>query len=206
VSVRSLRQVAEPLGIRLEVLPRGIPGEFDRMLNAGHSAMHEAMARLLRATGVWVAAPEVSFSIFGERGVIDILAWHAPSRTLLVIELKTALVDVNDLMGSMDRRRRLAPRIAAERGWSAATVAVWVVIADTPTNRRRLADHATTLRAAFPHDGRTMRRWLRNPAGAVSALSFLSPATGGGARRDFRPIRQVRGARRASSERGRPGG
>lgn len=35
--------------------------------------------------------PEVSFSIYGQRGVIDILAWHAATRSLLVIELKTEM-------------------------------------------------------------------------------------------------------------------
>ena len=44
-------------------------------------------------------APEVSFSIYGERGVIDILAWHPGRRALLIIELKTDIVDVNELVG-----------------------------------------------------------------------------------------------------------
>jgi hypothetical protein len=65
----------------------------------------------------WSIAPEVSFSIWGERGLIDILAWHAPTRSLLVIELKTAIVDVSGLVGTVDRKRRLAPEIARSRGW-----------------------------------------------------------------------------------------
>jgi transcriptional regulator with XRE-family HTH domain len=203
VSVRSLRAVGAALGIRVEVVARGAAGEVDRTLNAGHAAMHEAVARLFRVLPGWSPAPEVSFSIYGERGVIDILAWHAASRTLLVIELKTAIVDINDLMGSMDRRRRLAAQIGRERGWVPLVVATWVLIADTPTNRRRLAEHATALRSAFPEDGRAMRRWLRRPTGAIRALSFLSIATGRGARRDFRPIRQVRGPKPTRSERGK---
>ena len=84
-------------------------------------------------------APEVSFSIYGERGVIDILAWHPGRRALLIIELKTDIVDVNDLAGSADRRRRLAPKIVAERGWDPVTVSVWVIVAPGRTNRRRVA-------------------------------------------------------------------
>jgi hypothetical protein len=34
----------------------------------------------------------VSFSIFGERGLIDILAFHQPTGMLLIIELKTELM------------------------------------------------------------------------------------------------------------------
>ena len=35
--------------------------------------------------------PEVSFSIYGERGVIDMLLWHPARRALLVVELKTGV-------------------------------------------------------------------------------------------------------------------
>ncbi len=51
---------------------------------------------------------------------IDILAWHAASRSLLVIELKTELVDVQETVGTLDRKRRLAAQVAAERGWKPA--------------------------------------------------------------------------------------
>jgi hypothetical protein len=118
--------------------------------------------------------PEVSFAVYGERGVIDILAFHAAHRKLLVIELKTQLVDVQELLSAVDRYRRLAPRVAAERGWAAREAAIWVVLRDTTTNRRRVAAHVTVLRSALPHDGRTVRGWLRAPHGRLAALSFLS--------------------------------
>ena len=35
---------------------------------------------VLQAAPGWSYAPEVSFSVYGERGTIDILAFHAPSR------------------------------------------------------------------------------------------------------------------------------
>ena len=43
----------------------------------------EHVARLLTAAG-WEVAPEVSFSIYGERGVIDVLARHPTAGSLLV--------------------------------------------------------------------------------------------------------------------------
>ncbi len=54
---------------------------------------------------------------------IDLLAWHAPTRTLLVIEIKTELVDVGDLLSVMDRKVRLAPEIGAGRRWRPRRVA-----------------------------------------------------------------------------------
>jgi hypothetical protein len=59
-------------------------------------------------------APDASFSIYGERGVVDIVAWHAASRSLLIIELKTLLVDPQELVATMDRRVRLGGQIACE--------------------------------------------------------------------------------------------
>lgn len=128
-------------------------------------------------------SPETTFAIYGERGVIDILAFHPPTGALLVIELKTALVDVQQLMSVVDRYRRLAPRIARERVWRVTSVNVWVAFLDTKTNRRRVAAHASVLRVAFPDDGRTVRRWLRRPDGVMAAISFVaeSPAQPGSA-------------------------
>ena len=159
--------------------------------------MHEAVAGLLAGFDGWVFEPEVSFSIYGERGIIDILAWHPARRVLLVIELKTEIVDVSGLLGSMDQRRRLAWRIARDRGWDPKVVSMWVVVADTRTNRRALAAHAGVLRAKFPMDGRSMRRWLRDPSERVDALGFLPHRHGMAVRRTLAPIRRV-AARRAS--------
>jgi hypothetical protein len=141
-------------------------------VNARHSALHESIARFFASLPGWVVVPEVSFSVFGERGVIDILAWHAASRSLLVIELKTAIVDVQALVADMDRKRRLASGIARDHGWDAAIVSCWVIVAGERTNQRRIAAHRTMLRAAFPSDGRAMQGWLRRPVTAIRCLSL----------------------------------
>jgi transcriptional regulator with XRE-family HTH domain len=148
-------------------------GELDRVVNARHAALHEALARWIGEIPGWDLLPEVSFSIYGERGVIDALAWHAATRTLLVIELKSELVDISELIGTFDRKRRLAPQVVAERGWQPAHVAGWLLVAEGRTNRRRLAQHRGVLRAAFPTDGRAAQGWLQRPQGPLLALSFL---------------------------------
>lgn len=193
-SLDTIRAVAAALDIRVDVVARWRAGDLDRMLSAGHSALHEAVARRLIDLDGWEFAPEVSFSIFGERGVIDILAWHAASRSLLVIELKTEFVDFNELLGSIDRKRRHAAEIARERGWlaQASSVSVWVIVADSSTSRRRAADHATMLRAAFPLDGRAIRRWLARPGRAIGCLSFWSSSPPGTAAASSPPVRATR--------------
>jgi transcriptional regulator with XRE-family HTH domain len=168
-------RVAAALDVRLDVVPRWRGGELDRLLNAGHSAMHEQVARLFASMPAWRFVPEASFSVYGERGAIDVLAWHEARRMLLVVELKTEIVDVQALVGSVDRKRRLATTVGVQRGWAVrnARTSAWVVVADTRTNRARLAAHVALLRAVFPLDGRTIRRWLPDPLVPVGALSFL---------------------------------
>ena len=196
LSLGVLLGVAEALEIRLDVVPRWRGGDLDRMLNAGHAALHERVARLF--TGMpWLLAPETTFAIYGERGVIDILAFHPSTGALLVIELKTAVVDVQQLLTAVDRYRRLGARIARDRGWEPRSVSTWVALRDSTTNRRRVAEHAEVLKHAFPHDGRSVRRWLRTPTGTLAALSFLAddaPRAGAASSSGVRRIRRRRAA------------
>jgi transcriptional regulator with XRE-family HTH domain len=185
-SLDTLRRVAAALDVRLDIIPRWRGADLDRLLGAGHSAMHESVARYLSSLPRWLFEPEVSFSIYGERGIIDILAWHADRRCLLVIELKTVIADVQALVGDIDRKKRLAWRVARERGWEPLTVSCWVIVARTKTNQRRIESHRTMLRAALPQDGHAMRSWLHSPNGSVRGLSMwtdVSPGNTGPSRR-----------------------
>jgi transcriptional regulator with XRE-family HTH domain len=198
VPLRAIRAVAAALDARFDTLVRWQGGDLGRLVNARHAAMHEAMATMMAGLDGWVSEPEVSFSIYGERGVIDILAWHPTTRILLVIELKTELVDISDLMSTVDRRRRLAASIARDRGWGPIAISTWVVVAEGSTNRRAVAAHEAVLRAKFPVDGRAMTQWLRDPVGRVDALGFLPSVHGVRLRRDTRPIRRVMRPRNGS--------
>jgi transcriptional regulator with XRE-family HTH domain len=193
MTLAMLRQVAAALEIRLELLPRGRGAVLDRLLGERHSSLHESVAKALAHDfPEWVMASEVSFSIWGERGVIDLILWNPEHRALLIVEFKTELVDVGDLLSTMDRRQRLAARIVRSRGWYPKVVATWVVLASSRTNARRLAEHRTVLRTAFPSGAREIRRWLRDPARPVAALSLWSDPA-----RKVAPRRRVRSPRAA---------
>jgi transcriptional regulator with XRE-family HTH domain len=184
-------RVCAVLEIRLDLVPRWRGGDLDRLLNAGHAGLHEEVATYLATLLGWAVAPEVTYSINGERGAIDLLCWHAETCSLLIIELKTELVDLSDLLGSMDRRLRLARRIARERGWEPRTVSGWIIVSEGTTNRRRLAQHRQMLRNAFPLDGVAMRAWARRPSGEVRGLSLWSSALPGHERRTGSTPRRV---------------
>jgi transcriptional regulator with XRE-family HTH domain len=170
----SLERHAAALGASLDITVRWRGADLDRLVNAGHSALHEAVARIFGRLPAWIAVPEVSFSIYGERGVIDWLAWHPATRSLLVIELKTAVVDVQAMLGTIDRYARLATAIARQRGWDPASVSVWLAFEDGSGNRRAVSSHRALFHRVLPAGGHEIRSWLRAPSGQIRALSFLS--------------------------------
>lgn len=175
-AVHTLAVVATALGARITVRLFSHGEDLDRLLDAGHAAIVERVARLLRDRG-WEVVPEATFSVFGERGSIDLLAFHPRTGALLVVEVKSAVPDVQATLAGIDRKTRLAARIAAERGWRVRTVSRWLVVPGDATTRRRIERHAVTFRAALP--GRTveMRRWASDPRTAVAGIVFVSPST-----------------------------
>ncbi len=107
----------------------------------------------------------MSYAIYGERGVVDIVAWHPGSRAILVIELKTDIVDVNQLIGKVDEKARLiradrpGPRLGPAHGLDVG-------------HRRGGQDEPSAPRRSIgpsfgppsPPDARRMRAWLAEPA------------------------------------------
>ncbi|MFL5678987.1 MAG: helix-turn-helix domain-containing protein [Chloroflexota bacterium] len=170
-----LERVATPLGARVTVRLDWRGEDFDRLLDADHAAVVDAVVRLLTAAD-WQTAAEASFNVYGERGSVDVLAFHGASATLLVVEVKTVVPDMGSMLMALDRKRRLAPRVAAERGWRAKTVGRLLVIPDSPTARRRVAALGATFATEFPARNVEVRRWVARPAGRISGLWFLSLA------------------------------
>ena len=175
VTVETLERVARPLGARVICRLSWNSEGLDRLLDADHSGLVEQVVRILREAD-WLVATEVSFSIFGERGSIDVLAFHSGSRTLLVVEVKSVVPDVQAMLVTLDRKVRLAPQITRDRGWDALKVARLLVIGDSRTARRRIEKHGATFGTAFPDRARAVRHWLDapDPRRLLCGLWFLS--------------------------------
>jgi transcriptional regulator with XRE-family HTH domain len=148
-------------------------GELGRVLDEGHAGLVGAMIRLLKSDG-WEVRAEVSYSVFGERGSIDVLAWHPEARSLLVVEVKTQVVSVEQTLRKLDEKARLAPRLAAsDLGWPARTTSRLLVLPDLSTPRRHVERHDPVLTVAFPSRGKEVRSWLKAPSGSIAGLMFI---------------------------------
>jgi transcriptional regulator with XRE-family HTH domain len=181
VTARTLAAVATKLGatVNLRVLWHG--EGLDRLLDAVHADLTDSMLGLLDVTG-WLTATEVTFNVRGERGSIDILAFHADTGTLLVIEIKSVVPDLQSMLGTLDRKARLAREIAKERGWNVRTIARLLVLPDDRTARRRVDRHRAIFDVAFPARTAAVRRWLAAPAGPFAGIMFLTDARQAGTR------------------------
>jgi transcriptional regulator with XRE-family HTH domain len=191
LSLRLLRAVARALEIRVEVAPWSRRGDLLRFATAGHAQLVEAVIARLRSLA-WDARAEVSFNEFGERGFMDVLAWHPPTRTVLVVEVKTEIVDVGEAVGTFDRKVRLAESVARGLGWVPVSVSSALIVEAGRTNRRRVAAHAETFRSLLPADGRRLRSHLRSPNGSVAAIAFWPIAHRGDGRHVGSGHRRVR--------------
>jgi len=173
VTIRRLRRAARELDAEYIAVLRWRAGDLDRLMDEGHAALVGRAAAILRADG-WEVRIELSYSVYGERGSIDILAWRAPMGLLLVVEVKTEFIALETTLRKHDEKVRLAARIARERlDWNALDTARLLVLPSTSTARRRVERHAAVMDVSYPLRGTSLRHWMASPSGPQAGLLFI---------------------------------
>ena len=174
VSLPALRLIIAALDARLVLDVQWRGGMLDRLLDERHAHLVERVAYILRNAG-WEVRVEVSFALFGERGSIDFLAWHAATRSLVAIEVKSELTALEVTLRQLSVRNRVAITVArAQFGWDSASLSCLLVLPESSTARRRFAEHSSTFASMLPTPGSAVRGWLRRPHGRIGAAWFLS--------------------------------
>jgi transcriptional regulator with XRE-family HTH domain len=146
----------------------------DRLLDERHAALAE------RALGVysrwrWETALEVTYSEYGERGSIDLLAGHQTTRLAVVNEVKSAWGSIEETNRLLDVKVRLAPKLVRERfGWWPESVSRVLILPSEDSIRRTVARLERTMETAYPARSREVRAWIRQPQGSLRGLWFLS--------------------------------
>lgn len=124
LTMRATRAVAAAVGIQLPFAPRSMRGaQIGRQIDWRHAALVEAVVELLAPLG-WEPTVEYSFNHYGDRGSVDVLAWHPETRALLVVEVKSDLRNLQETLHALDVKRRVVPRLiqAEKAGGSASSV------------------------------------------------------------------------------------
>lgn len=181
LAVHALVRVAAELGARVDVRLLWQGEGLDRLLDARHADLVERVVAILAADG-WAVATEASFNLRGERGSIDVLGFHASTGSLLVVEVKSVVPDLQAMLVGLDRKGRLGREVARERGWAVTSVTRLLVLPTDRTARRRVESHGATFRSALPARTLEIRRWFRQPAGTMHGVLFVSDAPQAGSR------------------------
>ncbi len=209
LTVETIRAVARALDVWLPFEPRWRGAELPRLMDERHADLVGRVVGELKRLG-WEIRVEYSFNSWGERGSVDVLGLAPARRALLVVEVKTQVVDVQELLSKLDRKRRVAPAIvSADLGWRPAVVGSLLVLPEETRARAAVARHAAVFEAALPSRNAAVKRWLALPSGPLAGVWFLrysSPSSGkragGGATRVRRPSQ----AQLRASPRSRAGG
>jgi transcriptional regulator with XRE-family HTH domain len=188
VTVATLRSLFSAVDGRLVLEPRWRGAAMDRLLDADHAAIANAVATRLQAAG-WQVLIEVTYAIGADRGSIDVLGVHPAYRAALAAEIKSDVPSVEATGRKLDEKQRLASRIVRDRlGWTPAVVGAVLVLPDVTRLRNLLAGPGATLARMFPVDSRRVSRWLRQPIGPFAATWFVPNITLRNAPRQRRPI------------------
>ncbi len=179
-----VRRCVAPLAASADLALRWRGPELDRLLDARHATVQAAWKGRLDRWG-WVVEAEASFNRYGERGRVDLLAWHPAAQTVLVVEVKTVVVDLQDLLGRLDVKRRLAPWLTRERGWQRPRRVLPLLLLPDSSPAREAVRRLGPLFEGFDLRGRAAVTALRRPAlldetaaNGLLIFSDLRPATG----------------------------
>lgn len=186
-SVSVVRTHAAVLDIRVEWRVAGRGADVARLLDEEHAAMVETMAASLARAG-WQVEAESSYSLYGERGRIDLLAFDPSTKLLAVVEVKTELADLQDLFGSLNAKARLAPAIGRRHGWPSSRVVTVLAVAATAANRTIVGAHP----ALFTSFERRWSRGHRLPRFGEDRVLLWIPAAAAGRRTWLAGRRRVR--------------
>ena len=156
-------RVVEALEASVDLTLRWQGEELDRLADAAHARLVQATAAMLGRLG-WQTRVEVSFNHYGDRGRVDVLAFHGGFGWLLVAEVKSAIGNTQDTVGRLDVKTRLGGVLADAAGWPRPTAVVpALIVGDSRTARRIVADHDAVF-ARFVSRGRRALAWLRRPS------------------------------------------
>jgi transcriptional regulator with XRE-family HTH domain len=173
VELATARRICAAVGVTLDVVPRWRGADLARLLDARHAQLVDHVVRRLDRCG-WETAVEWSFNEYGERGSVDVVAYRRASGHLVVAEVKTRLVDLQDLFSTLDRKVRVAARLLpAERGWTVRGLSRLVVCTGDTTARDIVRKHAAMFDAALPMRGHDVARWLAEPSAPIAGLLFV---------------------------------
>jgi transcriptional regulator with XRE-family HTH domain len=174
VTFATLRRVfaAVDAGFEGSVMWRG--PALDRLMDADHARLVGIAADRLRRHRWEPIRIEASYSVYGERGSIDLLAGKTDAKAVVIEEVKTSLASIEATLRKLDEKTRLVRDGLCQTllGFEPRCVGGLLLLPDDTTARRAVVRHAAVLDVALPARGADVRRWLRDPRMDLAGILF----------------------------------
>jgi DNA-binding XRE family transcriptional regulator len=170
--------ILDVLGVRVSLVLQA-PFIADRgwQRDAGHARCLAYVARRLRRLG-WTVVTEVEIVTGSSHGWIDVLAYRESDGLLLIIEVKTDLVDLGKLQRQVSWYERAAWEAARQQGWSPRRAISAVLVLATERTFEQIEDNRELLRQSFPLSARGLGQAVKGGGGAHPAgraLAMIDP-------------------------------
>ena len=112
---------------------------------------------------------------------------------MLIVEVKTQIVDVQEMLSTFDRKRRVVPAaVSTGLGWRPNLMGWLLVLPEETRVRDAVARHAEVFAAAFPSRNVEIKRWFHDPATSIAGIWFLRYSNGGNLMRAGGGVSRVR--------------
>ena len=176
-SLSETGRLLDSLGIRVQLrLDDPLVARSDRQHDLAHARCLAYVAGRVAKEG-WDVRREVEIHHGRSHGWIDLLAFHAASRSALVAEIKSELPDVGAIQRTLSWYARMAWDVGRSFGWPIRGVGAALMVLATEANEARILDNGALLRQAFPVRGSAFSDWLAAPIGDMpgAALALIDP-------------------------------
>jgi len=160
------------------------PGQRD----AAHARCSAYVGRRLEAAG-WEVRPEVEIGEGRIRGWIDLLAFDATSRRMLLVEVKTEIRDIGEIERTMAWYEREAWAAARRFGWLPRELASTLLLLATESNDSSVRFQREIFARSFPGRSNRLARWLDDPSAPrpPRSVAMIDPLSRG--RAWLKPLR-----------------
>jgi len=152
-------------------------GDRERQRDPAHARLSAYFVARLRRAG-WEVRTEVEIGGDRSRGWIDVLAIHAASGAMMVIEIKTEIHDLGQIERSLGWYEREAWAAARRMGWRPTQAVGCLLLLATDANDLRVASNRASIQGGFPLRARDLTPVVSGesvPTAAGRAIAVVDP-------------------------------
>jgi transcriptional regulator with XRE-family HTH domain len=177
LSVATAGRILEELGVAFEFRPAFV-ADPPQQRDAAHARCSAYVRRRLEGRG-WEVAQEVEVGSARSRGWIDVLAFERSRGAVLVVEIKTELMNVGAVQRNMSWYEREAWGAAKRQRWHPRRVTGLVLLLATEANEGSIRANRELMKQWCPVRAIEMDGWLRDPEAMprARALALIDPAS-----------------------------